>query len=520
LLSEQSTPVITLDPSLQLLTSYGDDDLDDDTLLAELAYVIFTSGSTGKPKGAMITHQGMLNHLCVKIDDLAMSAADRVAQTASHCFDISVWQFLSALLVGGQVHIFSHEITHQPELLLEQMQHDAITIIELVPALLKAMLDMAGSPFRDMRRDMRHLRWLVATGEALPADLCRRWFQMAGAIPLVNAYGPTECSDDVTHCIVRDERECQGNNIPIGRPVANTQIYILDEQLAPVPVGIAGQLYVGGIGVGRGYLADPVRTAAAFLPDPFSGDEGNRIYRTGDIARYLVDGKIEFLGRIDHQVKLRGFRIELGEIEAALLASPQVLDTIVVIHESQAGQKRLVAYVVAQTGVHLSIGELRRSLKERLPEYMVPSAFVEMPALPLTPNGKINRRALPEPEEQRPDLDVFYVPAVSTIERTIARIWQEVLQVEKVGMHDNFFDLGGHSLLMVQIHRKLCEALTQARSLSMVELFQYPTISALAESMGQSGEATTALPSPSIGQHQAQSRKEAMKRQRSNKTKH
>lgn len=517
LLFEQTRPVLALDPNWQALATYSDNDLLDSAVPDQIAYVIFTSGSTGRPKGAMITHQGMLNHLFAKIEDLKITAADHIAQTASHCFDISVWQFLSPLLVGGQVHIFSNEITHQPERLFEQLIAASITIVEVVPSLLRAMLDIVGKRFEGMQ----YLRWLVATGEALPADLCRRWFQEVGAIPVVNAYGPTECSDDVTHYVVDDAHEFQGTSIPIGHAVANTHIYILDEQLAPVPIGVAGELYVGGTGVGRGYLADPARTAAVFLPDPFGGQKGARIYRTGDLARYLVDGSIEFLGRIDHQVKLRGFRIELGEIEAALSTFLPIQDTIVVLREDLPGHQRLVAYVVAKTAAGLSPGELRRHLKERLPEYMVPSAFVTLQALPLTANGKVDRRALPKPEEQQLDLEVSYVPPGSTIERAIAQIWQEVLHIDKVGMQDNFFDLGGHSLLMVQVHRKLCEALPGAQSLSMVELFRYPTISALAESIGQHNEATT-VPSSSLstGQDRAQSRKEAMKRLRDNKSRH
>lgn len=511
LLSAQAAAVVSLDATWQTLAPYSNDDLVANVIASQLAYVIFTSGSTGRPKGAMLTHRGMLNHLFAKIHDLKITAADCLAQTASHCFDISVWQFLSPLLVGGQVHIFSNEITHQPELLLEQMIAARITIVELVPSLLRAILDGSSQHMAELKR----LRWLVATGEALPADLCRRWFQEAGTIPMVNAYGPTECSDDVTHCMVNDTNALREASVPIGRTIANTQIYILDKHLAPVPIGIPGQIYVGGTGVGRGYLGDPMRTAAVFLPDPFGDLEGNRLYQTGDLARYLADGTIEFLGRIDHQVKLRGFRIELGEIEAALSISPQVQDNIVMLREDLPGQQRLVAYVVAKPHEDLSPGELRRHLKERLPEYMVPSAFVALQALPLMPNGKIDRRALPEPEEQQLlDPGVSYVPPGSTLERTIARIWQEVLHIEKVGMQDNFFDLGGHSLLIVQVHRKLTEALPETRSLTMIELFRYPTISALAERIGQHDHAPIVSPSLSIGQSRAQSRREAMKRLR------
>lgn len=516
LLLEQTQPILSLDATWQALATYSEHDVHVSTRPNQLAYVIFTSGSTGRPKGAMITHQGMLNHLCAKIDDLHITATDAIAQTASHCFDISVWQFFSALLVGGQVHIFSNEITHQPEALLEQTIANRITIVELVPSLLRAMLDTASPRLGNVK----NLRWLVATGEALPADLCRRWFQEVGMIPMLNAYGPTECSDDVTHCVVDDASACQEDSIPIGRVIANTQIYILDECLTPVPIGIPGQLYVGGAGVGRGYLANPERTATVFLPDPFSGQHGARLYQTGDLARYTADGRIEFLGRLDHQVKLRGFRIELGEIEAVLLNYPQIRDTIVVLREDVPGQKRLVAYIVLRSDQEISLGELRHHLKEHLPEYMVPSAFVTLPSLPLTPNGKVDRRALPEPQEQRLGLEASYVPPNSTIERAITQIWQEVLHVEKVGVQDNFFDLGGHSLLMVQVHRKLCQILPGVPTPSLVELFRYPTISVLAESIGQYEETPIIASSLSTGQDRAQSRRDAMKRLREHKSRH
>lgn len=479
----------------------------------QLAYVIYTSGSTGRPKGAMLNHRGMLNHLYAKIRDLRLCAEDAVAQTASHCFDVSIWQFFSALLVGGTVHIFPDEVTHNPERLLEELATASITIVELVPSLLRAMLD--GAPQRVS--NLVRLRWMVATGETLPIDLCRRWFEAAPAIPLVNAYGPTECSDDVTHMLIERSTPLSGASAPIGHAIANTRIYLLDDHLQPVPVGIPGQLFVGGVGVGRGYLHNPGRTAAVFLPDPFSSEMGACMYQTGDLVRYLPGGTIEFLGRIDSQVKLRGYRIELGEIEAALLAQPQVREAVVILLEDAPGQKRLVAYLVAQPESSLSTAGIRSSLEQHLPEYMIPSAFVVLEGLPLTPNGKIDRRALPEPEdEQRPELAVTYIPPASQIERTIATIWQEVLHIDRVGLHDNFFDLGGHSLLMVQVHSKLQEAL-RTTSLSMLELFRYPSVSTLAEYLNQSQQAKPEqLSSPlfSTAQQRAQNRKEAMQRLR------
>ncbi len=312
---------------------------------SNLAYVIFTSGSTGKPKGAMVEHQGMLNHLYAKIKDLALSAADRVAQNASQSFDISVWQFLVALVLGGQVHILRDEVALDPMQLLRQVADKQITILEIVPSLLQPILaDVARAA--DDAPDVTSLRWLIPTGEALPPQLAHVWLRRYPTIPLLNAYGPTECSDDVTHYAIRQPPDNHVVNMPIGRPVSNMQIYLLDSEGQPVPIGVAGELYVGGVGVGRGYLYDARRTAQQFVPHPFSQKPGARLYKTGDLGRYLPDGTIEFLGRVDYQVKLRGYRIELGEIEAALRQHTAIQEAVVVAREEPPAEKYLAAYIV------------------------------------------------------------------------------------------------------------------------------------------------------------------------------
>jgi amino acid adenylation domain-containing protein/non-ribosomal peptide synthase protein (TIGR01720 family) len=308
----------------------------------DLAYVLYTSGSTGAPKGAMITHRGMLNHLWAKVSALAIGPGDRVAMTASPCFDISVWQLLAASLVGGRVEIVPEETAVDPARLLDAVEAAGISVLETVPSLLRLLLDeverrVAGRP------RLAALRWLIPTGEALPPDLCRRWLALYPAVPLLNAYGPTECSDDVTHHPL--PMPPAGAAVPIGRPVANLRLYALDPALAPAPMGVAGELWVGGIGVGRGYRGDPARTAAAFRPDPFAAEPGDRLYRTGDLGRFRPAGVLEFLGRADQQVKVRGVRIEPGEIEAALRAHPAVAEAAVVVREEE-GHSRLVAYVV------------------------------------------------------------------------------------------------------------------------------------------------------------------------------
>lgn len=312
---------------------------------SDLAYVIYTSGSTGLPKGAMIEQRGMVNHLYAKIVDLHLTAADRVAQNARQSFDISVWQMLVALLVGAETQIYPDSIARDPELLLSYAEQQATTILEIVPSLLGAWLTIFPNRANDLP-SFAQLRWLLLTGEALPPAACRDWFTWYATIPLMNAYGPTECSDDVTHYVVREAPAAHVVHMPIGRPVINTRLYILDGLLQPVPIGVIGELYVGGVGVGRGYLNDPERTQAVFATDPFVA--GGRWYRTGDLARYCSDGTIEYLGRIDHQVKVRGFRIELGEIEAALAQHQAVHQSIVAATPNAQGQLRLIAYVVSK----------------------------------------------------------------------------------------------------------------------------------------------------------------------------
>src|ERR1051326_2652740 len=435
----------------------------------------------------------MLNHLYAKIEALQIQEADRVAQTASQCFDISIWQFLAALLVGGQVQIFPDEVTHNPVELLTQVERQQISILESVPSVLRAMIDFLEST-RLPRPELAALRWLIATGEALTADLCRRWMSLYPAMPLMNAYGPTECSDDVTHHVIGagsvtkvphsgspTELRQDQKSIPIGRAIGNTSLYVLDANMRPVPIGVCGELYVGGVGVGRGYLADGPRTAEAFVPDPFSGKAGARLYRTGDVARYLPDGTLEFLGSRDHQVKMRGYRIELGEIEAVLGQHPGVRECVALAREDAPGQRHLVAYIVGQTELPASTEQLQRLAKEMLPDYMVPSAFVFLETLPLTPNGKLDRRGAPAPREHQLIADTAYVAPRTPVEAKLAEMWSQLLGVERVGIHDNFFEVGGHSLLVTK-------AVARIRDLFEVELplrllFKVSTIAELAQAI-------------------------------------
>ncbi|MCC7213835.1 MAG: amino acid adenylation domain-containing protein, partial [Nitrospira sp.] len=465
--------VLTLD---DLCSEQGcDDDRPVPSRMDQLAYVIYTSGSTGVPKGAMVTLGGMLNNMESKLTSLSIGPTDVIAQTASQCFDISVWQFLTALLCGARTHIVSDELVREPSRLLGHLDEAGVTIYEAVPAVLQALLD-AGDRSESQRR-FSHLRWVLPTGEALPPALCRRWFERHPNIPLMNAYGPAECADDVAvHPILAPPPE-DAVRVPIGRAIQHLRLYILNRFFAPVPVGVSGELCIGGVGVGRGYVEDRLRTAQAFVPDPFSNEPGARLYRTGDLARYRLDGTIEYVGRMDHQVKVRGFRIELGEIESCLTDQDEVREAAVIVREDRPGERRLAAYVVPQDGQSIDSERLRTALQTQLPEYMVPSIFLTLDALPRTPNGKVDRKALPAP-----DLDgaggSTYVAPRSVTEELLAGIWADILGLERVGVRDHFFELGGHSLLATQV-------VSRIRSAFQIELplraaFECPTVADLA----------------------------------------
>jgi amino acid adenylation domain-containing protein len=437
-----------------------------------LAFIVFTSGSTGVPKGAMMEHRGMLNHLFAKVLDLGITAKDVMAQTAPPSFVICIWQTLAPLLVGAQVDILEDEVAKDPRHLLDRVAADGISVLQLVPSVLRLVLDDAETR-GPARLGLPSLRWLVPTGEALPPDLCRRWLALYPAIPLLNAYGCSECSDDVAHHVITSPPREDLAHLPIGRPVANLRLYVLDARMQPVPVGVPGELFVGGVGVGRGYLNDAQRTSSAFVSDPFSQDGTARLYRTGDLARRLPGGEIEFLGRADHQVKVRGIRIELGEIESVLRGYPALRDTVVLAVPDASGSVRLVGYLVPRPGQTAPEEEVRQYLRERLPEYMVPSALVTLEALPLNANGKVDRRALPVPGHTETRPTEVAAPRGDT-EAALVTLWSELLGVEHVSIHDNFFALGGHSLLAVKLIIRLRERF--GVELPLHTLFELSTI--------------------------------------------
>jgi amino acid adenylation domain-containing protein len=441
-----------------------------------LSYVIYTSGSTGDPKGAMITHDGMLNHLLCKVETLSISSCDVLAQTSSQAVDVCVWQFLTALLTGGRVCILQDDVARDPRRLLQAVDKLGITILEIVPSMMRAMLvelnEEAGRPH------LSSLRWLVVNGEVLPPELCRQWFELYSGVPLINAYGPTECSDDIAQYYIMKPSDVARRRVPIGRVLPNLRVHVLGPDGNPVPVSAAGHLHIGGTGVGRGYYNDPARTAETYVPDPFSSVPGARLYRTGDLGRFDHDGFMDFLDRIDFQVKIRGYRIELGEIEAALFQHPKVGHTVVTTFNGSVSDLRLAAYVVPRDSHVVAVPEILAFLKARIPEYMLPSAVVILDSMPLLASGKINRKALPSPEHSGYIPEDTYIAPRTPTEEFIATMWKNLLGVPKVGTQDNFFQLGGHSLLATQVVSRLRHAYRVEVPLQHV--FDAPTLGELA----------------------------------------
>jgi len=389
-------------------------------------------------------------------------------QFASFSFDASVSEIFMALVNGASLHLARYETLISEHSLARLLREQDITTVTLPPTMLQELVN----------HNFPNLRTVISAGEPCTQEIARKW--VAGR-RFVNAYGPAEATIGPTYHVITGPR-AGVSSIPIGRPIANTEIYLLDPRGQPVPIGVPGELYIGGIGVARGYLKRPALTAEKFTPNPFSSETGTRLYRTGDLARYLPDGAIEFLGRIDHQVKVRGFRIELGEIDSLLKRHPDVQDAITMAREDQPGNPRLVTYVLPANEHAPTADELRTFVQKELPEYMTPAVFTPLATFPLTPSGKVDRRMLPAPTSERPALATTYVTPRNQLERSIAELWREVLGMDRVGIQDNFFDLGGHSLLLARVHSKLEELLD--RELSMVELFRFPTIRALSEHLG------------------------------------
>jgi amino acid adenylation domain-containing protein len=432
------------------------------------AYVIYTSGSTGQPKGVVNTHVGIANHYHWGREHLGLTAADKVIQKTPFSFDVSVREFFWTLSVGAELVVAEPGGHRDTAYLARTIIEGGITLAHFVPSMLAMFLDDPRAP------DCTSLRWVICSGEALPKALQDRFFQRMDA-ELHNLYGPTEAAVEVSYWVC--DRDSTLPFVPIGRPVANTQLHILDRSLQPIPVGEVGDLHIGGVHVALGYLKRPELTAERFVPDPFRA--GGRLYATGDLARYLPDGNIEFLGRSDFQVKIRGYRIELGEVEAALEALEGVRGAVVVAHERSPGELELVAYVAHPAGTGFAVEGLRSRLAERLPDYMVPAMIIPLERFPLNANGKVDRKGLPEPVRVRPMLGTAYAPPRTALERVLVERWRTLLDLDWVGINDRFFELGGTSLQAARFVNQL--QTDMGESILVITLFGAPSVAEYAE---------------------------------------
>jgi amino acid adenylation domain-containing protein len=446
---------------------HADDDLGIRVTAEQLAYIYFTSGSTGEPKGAMCEHAGLVNHLLAKIEDLDIAEGTVVAQTAPQCFDISLWQLVSAPLVGGRTLLVPQEVILDVERFVDEITAHHVEVLQVVPS----YLEVIASFLEQHPQALPDLRAISATGEALKLDLIQRWFAVAPGVPLVNAYGLTETSDDTNHEVLRQVPA--SGRVPLGRPVRNVRVYVVDANLDPVPLGAPGLIAFSGVCVGRGYINDPKRTRQAYMGDPHR--PGQRLYLGGDYGRWLPDGKLEFLGRRDNQVKIRGFRIEIGEIDNALLLVPGVRDAATVVAERTDSSLHLVAFYAADEPIPTDV--LAARLAAKLPEYMVPAAFHQRESLPLTANGKIDTKVLRgiAAELVATDGDALAPPTTST-EVMLAAAFAKVLDVpvDSIGRHDNFFDCGGTSLTAVKL------AIATGRVVSLKEINRQPMLADMA----------------------------------------
>jgi amino acid adenylation domain-containing protein len=466
-LPETSAQRVYLESVSPELRHAAEDNPASDATPEHLAYVIYTSGSTGRPKGVMISHRAICNRLLWTQHTFPLFAHDTVLQKTVYSFDASVWEIFVPLLAGARL-VLAEPGGHQDSAYLVQaiIEH-GVTTLQLVPSALRVLLE------EEKIDECKSLRRMFCGGEALSAEVVEAFFRHLDA-ELINLYGPTEASIDATY------REIKGileqRIAPIGKPLANVQMYLLDVYQNPVPLFVEGEVHIGGVGLARGYLRQPELTATKFIPHPFSDRRGARLYKTGDLGRQLPDGTIEFVGRTDHQIKLRGFRIEPGEIEALLRQHALVRESIVTLREDTPGDHRLVAYVVAPEA---NVPELRDYLKDKLPAHMIPSAVVLMETLPTLPNGKIDRKSLPAPDALRPEMVNAYVAPHNPVQEHLAELWSEVLGIERIGINDNFFDLGGHSLLATQFITRLREIFHV--ELSLRRFFESPNIAKLSE---------------------------------------
>lgn len=433
----------------------------------DLVYIIYTSGSTGKPKGAMNTHKSVLNHKLWMKDAFRITREDILIQKTSFSFDVSAWEFFLPLIIGARLVIAKPGGHKDPFYLSRLIQEQRVTVLHFVPSMLRAFLEESEAG------NCRSLQKLIVSGEALDYGLLCKAKEKLG-IPVYNAYGPAECADIAT--MWECDTHYENHLVPIGKPISNVRIYLLDSRLNPVPAGVTGEIYIGGISVGKGYINDPALTKERFLEDPFSKN-GGRMYKTGDLGRFLKDGNIAYEGRCDFQVKIRGMRIELGEIEKHVQSYPGIQNCAVVVWEKGNKGSNLAVYYTEIPEHEADTAGLKRELEKHLPDYMVPRFYTRLSELPLNQSGKLDRKSLPEPETGVGVSQVSFVLPETDAQKKLAEIWKEVLEVDKVGIHDNFFEIGGHSLLLIQAYKKIREAFQ--KEFSLIELFTYSTIHSL-----------------------------------------
>ena len=472
-LPQYSGQVICLDKNWEFIAQESSENSNYEVNCNNLAYVLFTSGSTGHPKGVAIEHRSLLNYVDGILARLDLPSGINFATFSTFAADLGNTAIFPALCTGGCLYVVSQERASDPDALAEYFHHHSIDCLKIVPSHLATLLAASGM------QSILPRRQLILGGEAASWTLIAQIQQQANC-QIINHYGPTETTVGVLTYPVNSQRVSSvSQTVPLGRPLANAQVYVLDQKLRPVPVGVPGELYISGVGLARGYLNQPELTAERFINNPFTNESSPKLYKTGDRARYLLDGNIEFLGRTDNQVKIRGFRIELGEIEAILNQHPGVQQAVVLASENESSYRRLIGYIVPTPQHTPNASELRSFSLSKLPEYMAPTAFILLKTLPLTPNGKIDRRALPAPDQVRPELKASYVAPSSPLETKLAEIWGQLLRLEKVGIHDNFFELGGHSLLITQLLVRVRD--TFQVDISLRSLFDLPTISNIAE---------------------------------------
>lgn len=473
-LPSTTSKLICLDPDWQALEGESDVAVTAEVDAGNLAYVIYTSGSTGKPKGVQLEHRSVVNFLCSMQREPGFSQSDILVAVTTLSFDIAGLEMYLPLVTGGRVVIAPREATYDGRLLSALIERSKATVMQATPATWRVLFESGWPGKGDLK--------VLVGGEALPAELARELMQRCGQV--WNMYGPTETT------IWSSVYKVQGDEariLPIGRPIANTSFYILDQDRQPVAVGSEGELYIGGEGLARGYFERPELTSEKFVSDPFSDRPQARMYRSGDLVRSREDGNVEYLGRLDHQIKIRGFRIELGEIEAVLDQHSDVLRSVVVAQEESCGDKRLIAYVVMNTESEASAAQLREHARKQLPDYMIPAAIVQLATLPLTPNGKVDRKALPAPQATDFASDVNYVAPRNPIERKLVMLWEATLGIHPIGVRTSFFDLGGRSLLAARLFTKISRVF--GRDLPLATLFRASTIEQLAAELGQSPDA-------------------------------